>query len=146
MRWTMKETYYRKREDRRKNIYRRCYRRMKNKKQMHKKWEIKREIKILRLKKTMQRCWTNRKETDRLNYKIVKRGHRTTRIGWLIQLLKRWIKDKRTRTRRLRSMRWKEKWEIGWKMKEELKNIEMVKTRWKTFCISKWKRKNKEKT
>ena len=67
-----------------------------------------------------------------------RRGHKNLWIVWLIQLLRKWIKDNKMKIWKSEDMKWKRNLEKEWKMREDLSNLDNHKLKWQSFFSNRW--------
>lgn len=67
--WTKRDKYYKRREDKRRNISKKCYSKMKDKRLKQLKKEKKRDKKIFKPKRNIQECLRNKNKIVLMNSK-----------------------------------------------------------------------------
>lgn len=145
LKWIKKEWCYKRKEDKRKNIYQRCWLKMISTRSKHKLKKKEKDWKMLKLSKSMLRCLKDKNKIDWMSSSLERKELKISWIKWQILSLRRWMIDRKMKRIRSRNMKWKKNLEIDWKMKRGLKRSKMNNKEWEISWLSRWMRRKEEK-
>lgn len=134
-----------KRESRRRNTFRKCFRRTKKTREDRKSPMKNNVFKILGPKKSTPKCSRNRKLTEWRRWKTERLVLKNSWTRWPIMFLPKWIKNNNWKTWCSPDMKTRRKWDKdNWRI-EELLNKKRSSRRWETSLHSRSRTRIREK-